>query len=109
MRQKVALNLLKILPKLSKPRNAHKDGVVWLSFWCSTYVPWFALSWLGLCFNWLICLLAYFALLALCALLGLLSLGRLRFACLLTDLALLAWTQPLLSSLNYLLSVSCLV
>ena len=46
--------------------------------------------------------------LTLCALLGLLSLGRLRFASLLTELALLAWTQPL-SSLNYLLSVSCLV
>ena len=42
-------------------------------------------------------------------LLGLLSLGRLRFTYLLAELALLGWTQPLLSSLKYLLFVSCLV
>ena len=31
-------------------------GVVWLSFWCSTYLPLFALSWLGFRFS-LVCLL----------------------------------------------------
>ena len=70
-------------------------GVVWLSFWCSTYLPWFALSSLSLCFSlvcllvllWFGCLLCFYLLC--CTLLAyfayLCLLGLLSLLCLLCD------------------------